>query len=261
MGEAQGRIRLKGLFAFGLLVLALGYVVPTVGVASGPVTPVGVTLSARPAGPAELEASAATWKPRLLLPREDARVYDGRQVSFAEPRRTVLEPVPFSTRQVPDPTLPAGITAVAEPGAAGLLAQVFEDELVDGDVVASTLLSQYQTAPSDRVVRVGTGAAPAAPPPDLTGAPPSFARAIAGSSTAYCDLGHTATGTMAGPGSIAVDPTVIPLGSHLYVPGYGYGWAVDTGGAIKGTIVDVWMSCPAAIQWGRRQLTIYVLAS
>lgn len=258
MGVAQGRIRLKGLFAFGLLVLALGYVVPTVGVASGPVTPVGVTLSAR------LDAPAATWKPRPLLLREDARVYGGRQVNFAELRRTVLEPIPYSTRQEPDPTLPAGVTTVAEPGAPGVLTQVFEDELVDGDVVASTRLSQDQAPPSDRVVRVGTGAAPAAPaapPPDLTGAPASFARAIAGSSTAYCDLGHTATGTMAGPGSIAVDPTVIPLGSHLYVPGYGYGWAVDTGGAIKGTIVDVWMSCPAAIQWGRRQLTIYVLAS
>lgn len=258
MGEAQGRIRLKGLFAFGLLVLALGYVVPTVGVASGPVTPVGVTLSAR------LDAPAATWKPRPLLLREDARVYDGRQVSFAEMRRTVLEPVPFGTREVSDPALPAGILAVAEPGAAGVLTQVFEDELVDGAVVVSTPLSRDQTPPRDRVVRVGTGAAPAAPAapaPDLAGAPTSFARAIAGSSTAYCDVGHTATGTMAGPGSIAVDPTVIPLGSHLYVPGYGYGWAVDTGGAIKGTIVDVWMSCPAAVQWGRRQLTIYVLAS
>jgi 3D (Asp-Asp-Asp) domain-containing protein len=254
LGEAQGRIRLKGLFAFGLLVLALGYVVPTVGVASGPVTPVGVTLSAR------LDAPAATWKPRPLLLREDARVYDGRQVTFAELRRTVQQPIPFDTRQVPDTGLPAGVTVVAVPGTLGVLTQVFEDDLVDGDVVASTQLSQDQTAPSDRVLRVGTGAA-ATQAPDLSGAPADYARAIAGSSTAYCDLGHTATGTEAGPGSIAVDPTVIPLGSHLYVPGYGYGWAVDTGGAIKGTIVDVWMSCPAAIQWGRRRLTIYVLAS
>jgi 3D (Asp-Asp-Asp) domain-containing protein len=257
LGEAQGRIRLKGLFALGLLVLALGYVVPTVGVASGPVTPpVAATLSAR------LDAPPPAWKPRALLMREDARVYDGRQVTFAERQRTVQLPVPFGTRQVPDSGLPAGATVVAEPGAFGVLTRVFEDDLVDGDLIATTQLSEQQTAPADRVIRVGTGAPPqAAPVPDLTGAPAAFARAIAGSSTAYCDLGHTATGTLAGPGSIAVDPNVIPLGSHLYVPGYGYGWAVDTGGAIKGTIVDVWMSCPAAIQWGRRQLTIYVLAS
>jgi 3D (Asp-Asp-Asp) domain-containing protein len=256
LGEAQGRIRLKGLFAFGLLVLALGYVVPTVGVASGPVTPpVAATLSAR------LDAPVPAWKSRPLLMREDAHVYDGRQVTFAELQRTVQLAIPFGIRQVPDAGLPAGVTVVAEPGAFGVLTQVFLDDLVDGDVVESTQVSQDQTAPSDQVVRVGTGAPPPAPAPDLTGAPAGYARAIAGSSTAYCDLGHTATGTQAGPGSIAVDPTVIPLGSHLYVPGYGYGWAVDTGGAIKGTIVDVWMSCPAAIQWGRRQLTIYVLAN
>ena len=53
---------------------------------------------------------------------------------------------------------------------------------------------------------------------------------------------------------------MIKLGSRLYVPGYGYGTAVDTGGAIKGTLIDVWLTCDAALQWGRRQLTIYVLA-
>jgi len=85
-------------------------------------------------------------------------------------------------------------------------------------------------------------------------------RPIPGSATSYCLTGRTATGTQAGPGSIAVDPTVIKLGSRLYVPGYGYGLAVDTGGAIKGTLIDVWLTCDEAIQWGRRQLTIYVLA-
>ena len=89
----------------------------------------------------------------------------------------------------------------------------------------------------------------------------NYLQAIAGSATSYCLTGHTATGTNAGPGSIAVDPTVIKLGSHLYVPGYGYGYAVDTGGAIKGTLIDVWLTCDAAIQWGRRQVTIYVLAN
>jgi len=255
LGVAQGRIRLKGLFAFGLLVLALGYVVPTVGVASGPVTiPVAATISAR------LDAPPVVLKPRPIY-WEDGRVHDARQATFAEVQRIVQTPIPFATRQVPDPGLAAGTTLVAEPGAYGALTQVFADDMVNGEVLSSAKLSEVQTAPIDRVVRVGTGAPAAAPAPDLSGAPANYARAIAGSSTAYCDRGHTATGTMAGPGSIAVDPTVIPLGSHLYVPGYGYGWAVDTGGAIKGTIVDVWMTCPAAIQWGRRQLTIYVLAS
>ena len=89
----------------------------------------------------------------------------------------------------------------------------------------------------------------------------SYTQLIQGTATSYCLTGRTATGTQAGPGSIAVDPTVIRLGSHLYVTGYGYGWAVDTGSAIKGTLIDVWYPCDQAIKWGRRAVTIYVLTS
>jgi 3D (Asp-Asp-Asp) domain-containing protein len=65
--------------------------------------------------------------------------------------------------------------------------------------------------------------------------------------TAYCLRGTTYTGTQAGWGTIAVDPRVIPLGSRLWVQGYGYGRALDTGGAVKGNHVDVWMaSCRQA---------------
>ena len=110
------------------------------------------------------------------------------------------------------------------------------------------------TPPQDRVVRVGTKAV-------VTDAGFAYTQAIQGSATSYCLTGSTAMGTNAGPGSIAVDPSVIRLGSHLYVSGYGYGWAVDTGSAIKGTLVDVWYTCDQAIQWGRRPVTIYVLPS
>jgi 3D (Asp-Asp-Asp) domain-containing protein len=253
LGVSQGAgFRLKGLFAFGVVILALGYVVPTVGVASGPVGPVASGLAAH------LDAFTTPARPRPLRTREEARVYDGRLVTFSEQLRSATAPIPFLTRQVSDPSLLAGIAVVDAAGADGAVQQVFDESLVDGAVVDSELLSSSTTPASDRVVRVGTGAAPQ---PDLSGAPLAYAEALAGSSTAYCDLGHTATGSQAGPGSIAVDPTLIPLGSHLYIPGYGYGWAVDTGGAIRGPIVDVWLSCPAAIQWGRRRLTIYVLAS
>lgn len=74
--------------------------------------------------------------------------------------------------------------------------------------------------------------------------------------TAYCLTGHTATGMYAGPGIIAVDPRVIPLGAHVYVSGYGRALAADTGGAIQGHVIDVWLSCRSAIQWGRRTVTV-----
>lgn len=59
---------------------------------------------------------------------------------------------------------------------------------------------------------------------------------------------------------ISVDPKVIKLGSKVYVPGYGYAIAGDTGGAIKGNKIDVFIpSQKAALQWGRKNIKIQIL--
>ena len=77
--------------------------------------------------------------------------------------------------------------------------------------------------------------------------------------TAYCLTGTTATGTRVHAGTVAVDPAVIRLGSHLRIPGYGRGRAEDTGGVIHGFHIDVWMgSCAAARRWGVRRLRVTV---
>ena len=84
--------------------------------------------------------------------------------------------------------------------------------------------------------------------------------------TANCNgcSGVTATGVdlNANPNAkvIAVDPSVIPLGSKVYVEGYGYATAADTGGAIKGNKIDVFIpSHDAALEWGRKQVNVQVL--
>ena len=72
--------------------------------------------------------------------------------------------------------------------------------------------------------------------------------------------GITATGIPATYGVAAVDPAVIPLGSRLYIPGYGEAIAADTGGAIYGYRIDLCMeSYSEAMQFGRRDVTVYVL--
>ena len=84
--------------------------------------------------------------------------------------------------------------------------------------------------------------------------------ATAYTANCYGCSGTTASGQHAGHGIVAVDPRVIPLGSHLYIPGYGNAIAGDTGGAIRGNRVDLGFNSDAdAMQFGRRPVTVYVL--
>jgi 3D (Asp-Asp-Asp) domain-containing protein len=85
------------------------------------------------------------------------------------------------------------------------------------------------------------------------------ARLLTVVATGYSLPGRTASGIPVGPGIVAVDPSVIPLGSTMTIPGYGQGVAADTGGAIQGARIDLWFSTHAeALAWGRRSLTIAV---
>lgn len=78
-------------------------------------------------------------------------------------------------------------------------------------------------------------------------------------------FGITATGTVAkrnsnSYSSVAVDPRVIPLGTKLYIEGYGYAVAEDTGGAIKGNRIDLFYNSSAeANNWGVRWVNVYVI--
>jgi len=75
--------------------------------------------------------------------------------------------------------------------------------------------------------------------------------------TAYDLPGRTATGLPVGWGVAAVDPSVIPFGTHIMVPGYGEAIAADTGSAIVGAMIDLWFpTATQAFAWGRRTVTV-----
>lgn len=79
------------------------------------------------------------------------------------------------------------------------------------------------------------------------------------SSTAYALPGTTATGIPVGWGVVAVDPSVIPLGTRLFIPGYGEGVAADTGSAVRGATIDLWFpTLEQARAWGRKTVTITI---
>ena len=114
---------------------------------------------------------------------------------------------------------------------------------------SNTIAAQQAIAPTP------APAAPAAPSPPVSG----HGRALTVVATAYALPGTTATGLPVGPGIVAVDPTVIPFGTHMTIPGYGDGVAADTGSAIVGARIDVWVPSEAqANQWGVQTITIYL---
>lgn len=81
--------------------------------------------------------------------------------------------------------------------------------------------------------------------------------------TCYCLRGKTASGAMVRRGIVAADPRVLPLGTRIQVNGSSHSGTyvvADTGGAIKGRIIDIWVpSCAEAFRFGRRTVSVTVL--
>jgi 3D (Asp-Asp-Asp) domain-containing protein/septal ring factor EnvC (AmiA/AmiB activator) len=120
---------------------------------------------------------------------------------------------------------------------------------------AQAIEAQARRVAVERVASTQT--AVAAPSPAPTGSPPAGGATLTVTATAYTLQGHTATGAPVGYGVVAVDPSVIPLGTQMTIPGYGEGVAADTGGAIQGAVIDLWFPTAAeAANWGRRTVTI-----
>ena len=121
-------------------------------------------------------------------------------------------------------------------------------------------ISSLESAAAAAQAKAATiaAAAPAAPAP-AAAAPPAAggAQTLTVVATGYSLDGSTATGLPVGWGVVAVDPSVIPLGTRMTIPGYGEGVAADVGSGISGAMVDLWFpSDSEARAWGRRAVTI-----
>jgi len=178
--------------------------------------------------------------------------------------------VPFETITMTDPELPQGARRVVTEGESGSVLHVYRVVVTDGIEGQRAMISEILTSePVDEIIAMGTKrnsgqvvVSRSRPPAQ---AQPTSGVKLTVTTTAYAPnvdgVGtRTATGATAGYGIIAVDPRVIPLGTKLYIPGYGYGVAADTGGAIKGNIIDLCFNTRAeCIAWGRRTVTITIL--
>lgn len=192
---------------------------------------------------------------------------------------TVSEELPYEVTVRYTGDLPQGRVQILQKGQVGTLTKVCRDTVAEDAVQSTVVLSQSRVEPVEEIRLVGTcvGAA-LSPAPfeielDSAGQPVQYQKLITGMCTAYTnDRGlcgtTTSTGRPASVGVVAVDPSVIPYGSKLYIVSadgsrvYGYAIAGDTGGAaMSGRIVaDLFMDTyEECVLFGRRQMNIYVL--
>lgn len=221
-----------------------------------------ITLSHIPASVKEVLADAdISLGEKDLVNMELDAVVTGEQPIVVSRVTTKIasftQPIDYQIERIPDSTLEKGISKVITPGRDGQEILTVEVSYADGkEIERVELASSVLAEPVNQVVATGT----------LTqasrgGASFDFSQAMVVEATAYTYTGYrTATGTNPKVGTIAVDPRVIPLGSRVYVEGYGFARAEDTGGAIKGNIIDVFLETEHDCRsWGRKKVKIYVL--
>lgn len=178
----------------------------------------------------------------------------------------VEEPINFATITKKDNTLKSGNQQVVQEGKNGKIEKTYEVILENGEEVSKKLVSEKVIKEAtDKVVAVGTKTetTQVVSRGSETGKE-FYVRSTAYTSSCNGCSGKTATGfdLRANPNAkvIAVDPNVIPLGTKVYVEGYGYAVAADTGGRIKGHKIDVFFASKSdAYRWGNKKVKVKVL--
>ncbi len=175
--------------------------------------------------------------------------------------RHVALKIPFAVHHQPDSFLEKGRSVTHVFGRDGLRINTVREFIQNGRVVKKVAVSSRRVDPSHaEIIYYGT-----AQPISRGGTVVQFSKILPMVSTAYWpdpawSSGYTYTGLRAGYGIAAVDPSVIPLGTRLYIPGYGFAVAGDIGGAVVGDRIDLcYDDAQQAIDWGLRDVNVYVL--
>ena len=209
-----------------------------------------------------LEDAKINMDGRTVYPPPETEITDGMVIHVLA-RKSFLSreevEVPFGTQFIDDPELAFGDKKVEKEGVKGKDLVIFENITRAGHEQKIELDRKRVAEPVNAVVRQGVAQSILTPSGYM-----KYKRVIYGEATAYTwgggASGHTSVGLYPKRGIVAVDPRVIPYYTKMYIPGYGMAIAGDTGGAIVGTRIDLFMdSLHECYQWGRRDVEIYIL--
>ena len=209
-----------------------------------------------------LEDAKINMDGRTVYPPPETEITDGMVIHVLA-RKSFLSreevEVPFGTQFIDDPELAFGDKKVEKEGVKGKDLVIFENITRAGHEQKIELDRKRVTEPVNAVVRQGVAQSILTPNGYV-----KYKKVLYGEATAYTwgggASGHTSVGLYPKRGIVAVDPRIIPYYTKMYIPGYGMAIAGDTGGAIVGTRIDLFMdSLHECYQWGRRDVEIYIL--
>jgi 3D (Asp-Asp-Asp) domain-containing protein len=214
----------------------------------------------------ELAASLGYSKENSrVIPGEATRLTSMMDIKIVVvTEKVVIKKLPLESPVIrqPDSNLETGVEEAAQIGEAGQKEARFKITFEDGHEVSHEIIDEKVLTPAKpQIIRVGTRDTV-----ETSRGAMRFRQIYRMEATAYnptdgSGAGITASGIPARHGVVAVDPAIIPLGSRVFIPGYGLALAADTGGDIRGHRIDLCMeSYGEATSFGRRTVKVYVIA-
>jgi uncharacterized protein YabE (DUF348 family) len=191
-----------------------------------------------------------------------------RVVRVLEVIQVEQEPLPFTTTYQPVDTLEIDQRSVVQAGAYGVSARRIRVRLEDGGEVARVVEGEWiAQQPQDQITGYGTQIQVRSVATDDGGLEywravqmyaTSYSASRAGVSLDSPSFGITASGKPLTKGLVAIDRSLIPFGTRMYVSGYGFAEAADTGGGVKGRWIDLGYDDDNYVPWSR-YVTVYFL--
>jgi 3D (Asp-Asp-Asp) domain-containing protein len=208
----------------------------------------------------------------------DSKLKDNMNIKITrvkESKITETQSIPYEVKIEKDNELNKGKTVVKQEGKEGQRDLVYKLVYHDGKNIDKQLVKEYISMdPVDKIIKEGTkekvvqvvsrgnvNRSSSRTNATNVSTKSEYSKQISVTATAYTGGGTTSTGTKARWGVIAVDPSVIPYGTRVYIPKLKQTFvAQDTGSAIKGNKIDIYMDSKSqAINWGVKNITLYIL--